>query len=500
MVVQGFREQDGPLGGAVPDATLGLRHYLEVVRRRKWIVLSVFAVAVGAALAISLTMDPLYQAKTSIVVGQGNSLFQPGEANAVQPFTATMGDLVKSNVVATTVIRELGLKQSPEALLKKVEVSINPSTAVVKISVQDHDKARAVAIADHIGNVFSKLVQQRFGTAAVPATTSGTPAQLPLTATVFDPAHADPDPVSPRPARNAVLAGILGLILGLIAAFLREHFDRDLRTRDAVEASFGVPVIGQVPTLREKDRKPVLGDRSFGSVDEALRTLRANLQYLGVRKPLRTILVTSAGPQQGKTTVTADLAVVLAQSGASTVAIDGDLRRPRLSEVFETGGGTGLTGVLVEGGRDVDDALVELPYAEAPGASARDRARLAFLPSGPLPPNPSELLSSGPMTQLLDRLGVLFDHVLIDSPPILLVADALELARIVDGVILVVRRNETTTDEAREVRALVDRLGINLLGVVMTDVKPVSGYGYAPYAPDTSGKKVEAAPSVSSGL
>jgi capsular exopolysaccharide synthesis family protein len=356
-----------------------------------------------------------------------------------------------------------------------MDVSINPETAVVKVTVRDHSKSRAVEIADHIGTVFSRLVRMRFGTQALPG--PGGTTQLPLTATVFDPAHADPDPVSPRPLRNTVLAGILGLILGLLAAFLREHFDRDLRTRDAVERSFGVPVIGQIPTLGGSERKGVLAQHRFGPVDEAFRALRANLQYLAVRRPLRTILVTSAGPRQGKTTVTANLAVVLAQSGASAIAIEGDLRRPRLNELFDArGSASGLTGVLV-GAEEPDEVVVDVPHGSG------DSARLSFLPSGPLPPNPSELLSSGQMARLLERLGVLYDHVLIDSPPILLVADALELARLVDGVVLVVRRNETTTDEARDVRALVDRLGINLVGVVFTDVKPAAGYGYSPYAP-----------------
>jgi capsular exopolysaccharide synthesis family protein len=473
---------------------LGLRHYLEIVRRRKWIVLSIFTVAVAAALAISLTMANVYQAKTTIVVGQGNSLFQPGEASAVQPFTATMGDLVKSNVVARTVISQLHLPETPEDVLNKISVSINPQTAVVKIAVRDHSKPRAVAIADRVGKVFSQLVKKRFGTKAEPSAVPGTPVQLPLTATVFDPAHADPKPVAPRPFRNTVLAGILGLILGLIAAFLREHFDRDLRTRDAVEKSFGVPVIGQVPSVHKGRR--VLARHTFGPVDEALRALRANLQYLGVRRPLRTLLITSAGAEQGKTTLAANLAVVLAQSGASSVIIDGDLRRPALDRLFETERGLGLTSVLV-GAADLEDVLVELPDAVTAGADSS--ARLSFLASGPLPPNPSELLSSTPMAKVLDRLGVLYDYVVIDSPPLLLVADALELARVVDGVILVVRRNETTTDEAREVRGLVDRLGINVVGVVFTDVKPIGGYGYGygPYAPEQA---TETPAAVRSGL
>jgi capsular exopolysaccharide synthesis family protein len=200
------------------------------------------------------------------------------------------------------------------------------------------------------------------------------------------------------------------------------------------------------------------------------------LQYLSIRRPLRTILITSASPEQGKTTVTANLAVAIAQSGASTIAVEGDLRRPRLDNAFSVSqSGVGLTSVLV-GAAELDDATMEIPLAGGGGPSGR--GAIAFLPSGPQPPNPSELLSSAQMTSLLDRLSVTYDFVLIDSPPVLLVADALELARIVDGVVLVVRANHSTTDEARELRAVVERLGIHLLGVVMTDVPSLGSYAY----------------------
>lgn len=465
---------------------IGLRHYLDVVRRRKWIALAVTATAIGAAALFSFLQDPTYRASTKIVVGQGNSLFPPGEASAVQPFTATMGDLVRSNVVARTVIDSLGLtRESPESLLSRVAVSINPETAVVKVSVEDGDKQRAVAIAQGIGLVFSQLVKDRFGTP--PATADRGVAQLPLTATIFDPAHAEPQPVSPRPKRNMAIAGVLGLLLGVLAGFLREHFDRMLRTRESIEQGFGVPVIGQIPFERKgKDNQRTVFWDGFGETVEAFRALRANLQYLAVKRPLQTILVTSASPNQGKTTVAANLAVAIARSGATTVVLEGDLRRPRLDETFgAVGGGAGLTSVLV-GAADLEDAIVDISVPEAADGAGQLAGHVALIPSGPLPPNPSELLSSFQMRDLLEQLSRTYDHVLIDSPPLLLVADALELARMVDGVVLVARRNRVSSEDARELRALVERLDIHLTGVVFTDVTPAGSYGYGPYADGNS--------------
>jgi capsular exopolysaccharide synthesis family protein len=462
--------------GAREQSELGLRHYLDVVRRRRWTVLAVLAAALAAAVAISQAQAKTYQATTKIVVGQGNGLIPAPYAGAVQPYTATMADLVKSDIVARTVIQRLGLRTSPDKLLEKVSVSINPTTSVMTVHVKDHRAVRAVEIARNVASVFAGLVRTQFG--SKPVTVAPGTTQLPLSATVFDPAHADPEAVSPRPLRDTILGVVIGLVLGLVAAFLREHFDRRLRTREAVEAAFGVPVIGQVPTLDDNTATGTFAPG--GRVPEAVRALRANLEYLAIRRPLRTILITSASPQQGKTTVTAYLAVALARAGAATVAVEADLRRPRLGDAFGTPPvGPGLSGAIV-GASDVDSATIELRAPEGGDVGRGEPGRLAFLPSGPLPPNPSELVSSDQMTRLLERLGVMFDHVLVDSPPILLVADSLELARSVDGVIVVARRNSATKDEAHEVRKLVERLGVNLLGVVFTDVRQ-GAHGYDSY-------------------
>jgi capsular exopolysaccharide synthesis family protein len=460
---------------AIEGAGPGLGRYLEVTWRRKWIVLGVIMAAIGMAAAASFAVDPVYRAEMKLYVGQGDSLFQVQQANAFQPFTATMADLIESRIVAEGVIEELGLRDSPKALLGKISVSTNPETAVLKVKVDDGDPERAQRIAQTLGTVFGDLVEKSFGNPEVGVNADPTP---PLTVGVFDPAQASSTPISPRPVRNVALAGVLGLVLGLLAAFLADYFDRTLRNRESVERSFGVPVIGQVPFQRKPSR-PAIDWARFGESAESFRTLRANLQYLSVKRPIRTILLTSASAAQGKTTVSANLAIAIARTGSTAVVVEGDLRRPMLPAAFGVDGvGPGLTGVLI-GTSDLSSALIEVPLpVGASGPAGRSDGRVWFLPSGPLPPNPPELLSSTRMSDLLDELKRTYDYVLIDSPPLLPVADGLELARIVDGVILVVRRNRATSDEAHDVRDLVDRLGISLLGAVFTDSTPPASYYY----------------------
>ncbi len=452
------------------EAGIGLRQYLDVLRRRKWTVLVMLALAVGASSFLTLREQSIYQAEATVAVGQGNTLFSAQNGNSIQPFAATMKELLESTVIAQGVIHDLKLDLTPTQLLSKVSVSFNPDSAALHVSVLDHAPARAKAIAASMSTHFTNLVAERFGANARGSSDV-------VRAFVWDPAHVVPGRVSPTPTRNLLIAAVLGLVLGLLAAFLRDHFDRSLRTTDEIEKAFGVPVIAQIPSLRKgsKERPRMLWDEN-GEFAESFRGLRANLQYLAVQRPLKTILVTSPAANQGKTTVCANLATAIAQSGGSVLLLEADLRRPTLSKAFGLPRGEpGLTSVLV-GNTQLGRATITIELPEHPGQGDNERA-VTVLPSGPLPPNPSELVASPRMRRLVDGLGDLFDTVIVDSPPILPVADTLGLAKLVDGVIVVVRAKSATRDEAREVRAMVERLEIPLVGIVVSDVDVRGGYG-----------------------
>jgi succinoglycan biosynthesis transport protein ExoP len=420
------------------EAGIGLRHYLDILQRRKRIIVVVFAIVISVTATLTFSQKALYEARTTLVVGQENGLVQPQNANAIQPFSATMTELLKSAVVAKGAIRDLNLQITPAQLLSAVSVSFNPESAARQVSVVDQSPARAKQIARQLGVTFSRLVRQRFGNAK--AASAGAQATPPLTAVVWDPAHVIPGKVAPKPKQNLIIAGVLGLILGLLAAFLRDYFDRSLRTIEEIERAFGVPVIGQIPRVTKKNGQnrhiPWEGNTEFA---EAFRTLRANLQYLAVGRPLKTLLITSPSADQGKTTVCANLAAALAQSGASVAVVESDLRRPALGSVFGISShAPGLTDVLV----DISQLFKVLQPIELPstmtGLSGASN-HVVVLPSGPLPPNPSELLASPMAGRLVKGLAGRFEIVVFDSPPVLLVSDAVELAQIVDGVIIVVR-------------------------------------------------------------
>ncbi len=199
---------------------------------------------------------------------------------------------------------------------------------------------------------------------------------------------------------------------------------------------------------------------------EAYRTLRTNIQFSSLDRDLRTLLVTSAGPSEGKSTVLANLAITIAESGRRVIAADCDLRRPGLHRLFGLRETPGLTTMLLEGDADPPLQTTAVPH-------------LRVLASGPLPPNPAELLASERMAGVISRLAEHADLVLFDSPPVAAVSDAAVLAARVDGVLLVVDAGRTRRDTARQAKEQLERVGARLLGVVLNNVKPERGlYDY----------------------
>jgi capsular exopolysaccharide synthesis family protein len=194
-------------------------------------------------------------------------------------------------------------------------------------------------------------------------------------------------------------------------------------------------------------------------ISEAYRSLRTNLEFSSLDRPLKTMVVTSAGPEEGKSTTLANLAVTLAQAEKKVILVDCDLRRPSQHEIFEVGNSLGLTSMVVD-----EEAFKNPPLQETPVPN------LKLLPSGPLPPNPSELLGSRRMEEIIATLREKADLVLFDAPPIIAVTDAAVLASKVDGVLLVIKAGTTKRDHAQRAKALLEKVNARLVGAVLNNV------------------------------
>jgi capsular exopolysaccharide synthesis family protein len=295
-------------------------------------------------------------------------------------------------------------------------------------------------------------------------------------------------PISPQPVRNAALALVAGLVLGLGLAFLLEQLDDQVHGRDEVEAATeGLPILGLIPQSKRRERRSVASPaelRSDPALAEAFRALRTSLQFVAGGKPLQSIQVTSAVATEGKTTSVAGLAVTLAQAGNRVVVVDGDLRRPRIHALFGVDPTVGLTTVLTDEA-SVDEAL----------HCVEDQPGLTLMPCGTVPPNPSDLLALNRFPDLIAALEDDYDFVVIDTPPVLPVADARVIAGAVDATLLVVAAERSKVKEVQLATDLLHQVDAPLVGVVLNQV-PVTrrhagyGYGYGGYAADRAAPKL----------
>ena len=294
---------------------------------------------------------------------------------------------------------------------------------------------------------------------------------------VIDSAKEPKWPIRPRKKLNLLLGMIIGLGLGIGATLLMDYLDDSLKDIEEVERHTGLRVLGSIPQIKVNEKKKSLRKTTDSSdeqeivtlasrlvthleprspVSEAYRSFRTNIQFSRFDRPLKTLLVTSAGPGEGKSTTVANLAITMAQMGTKTLLVDADLRRPVLDSIFKCKRSLGLTDILL-GNNHLDAALHELEVKN-----------LSLLCCGTLPPNPAELLSSQAMRDLLEQLQKKFEVILFDSPPVVAVTDAAVLGAHADGVVLVISSGETTRKAENRAKTLLNNVRAQILGTVLT--------------------------------
>jgi non-specific protein-tyrosine kinase len=507
------------------------RRYLALASRWWWLAVVAALVAAAGAFALTPRRPPLYMASATLMFQ--SSLYRTagsGDEKVAQYLTQVGQGIVRSGGA------EPGSSGASSGMSGGAMVRWLPNTLLIELIATDIDPARAAARANAAADLFiawnRKQNQERYGknaaalqdqmdqlsaemaalqaqiaTLSAPATSQevAEKAQLVLTLatarmtyasrlalygrtladavlseanlTVIAKATAPREAMGSstrRIARNMILGGMVGVALAIGAAFLWEYLDDTVKTADDIKRMWGLSTLGAIGRLTGENRELIAATQPRSSISEQFRMLRTNIRYFGVERPLRTLLVTSAIPGEGKSTTAANLAVAMAQAGQKVALLDGDLRRPRLHRLFNVPLQGGLATSLLTG--HLDGNFQPTPAAEG----------LSVLPAGPLPPNPAELLGSQRMRELLDDLAQQVDVVLIDSPPVLPVADTMGLAHMVDGVLLVVDSGKTRRGMVRQAIERLRQVGGNLIGVVLNRIPPPGRDGQHHYTDRTS--------------
>lgn len=446
---------------------LDLHGYLRALRRNWWLVLVATLLGTGCAILLVSQTTPRYQSSVTFFVSTSAE-----SANAVQldqyaqRRVNSYVELLSSDSLAQMIVDDTGVDLNAAQVAQKISASAQPETVILTATVTDSSPDRSLEIAQSIGRQFGVMVDQLENSGA-----AGAPK---VKLNVTSGPSLNPEPVAPKSTMIIALGFVVGLTLGVVVAILREVLDKSVRSTDDIRSITDAPVLGTIGFDRAAKKSPLIVDSNARSIRaEAVRQVRTNLQFIDATRPVAVFVVTSSMPDEGKTTTAVNLAIAFSDYGKRVLLIEGDLRRPRVADYLGIERSVGLTNVLV-GQVGVEDALQRW-----------GRGKLTVLPSGTLPPNPSELLGNPMMTELLTRLRRSFDIIIIDAPPLLPVTDAAVMSRLVDGAVVVARYGRTTRQQfAASLRSL-KVVDARVLGTVLTctPAKATTAYtGYAYYS------------------
>lgn len=478
------------------DQQQDLRALLAVLWRRRWLV-GLLAVSLPVATYVLSASTAKQYVATAIVQVQGaavdTSLFTGGPIIPQTAAIAAAAQLAETPSVAREAANRLDPRPPQlKSLMDSVAVSSDNETGFVTLDVRNRSPRRAADVANAYAAALVaarsrqaraqvrrtiEIVRRQLATMGADDATGRRQLSEQLqrlraleaaqthNAILVQPAVIPDSAVSPKPVRNALLALVLGLLSGVGLALVLDRLDGRIRRTDDLRRLVDLPVLS---VIDETMFRPKPGSQLYDS--EPIRSLRASLTYFNVDQHVRSIVVTSPGPAEGKSTVAASLAISLAHSGRDVILIDADLRRSELAQRLDLNPRAPSLGSILASRAKLESSLTRI---------RSDAGLLRVLPAGPPPPNPSELIDSDQMRDVLDDAEALADIVIIDSPPVLVVSDIVPVLRDVSGVILLVRMKRTSRDAVKRSLEIVERAGGSLFGFVATGAaSDQSGYGY----------------------
>lgn len=497
-----------------------LTHYFRLFKAKWWFIVLLGAIFFGVGLAYSLTTEPVYQASAVLLVDSsiGNSNADLSDIRADEVRSQTYAQLITQRSILTETIETLKLTTGIGKLRSQITVTPIPNTQLIRITVERPNPQSSAVIANTIATTFitqfseiqssnytelqaellSQLqsldetiqettnaililqdsqdpndIAERLNLTSIQAqyrqsyaTVLQTYEQSRLSEfastssiVVSEEAVVPGGPIWPKPQLIFMVSAISGIAVAVFILLIQDYLDDTLKNAETIRKRFDLNIIGQIGHFGAAKHPLVTIEHPRSPVAEAFRNIRMNLKYLTVDRKLQTLLITSANESEGKSTVAANLAITLARGGQNTILIDGDMRLPKVKQLFELSNNRGLSELFINS--DLDIATI---------THSTNVSGLTIITSGAPPPNPSELLDTKRAREIFAELVKRADVVVIDSPPLLAVTDAVVMSQYVDGIIMTVRVTKTKGGMLNTALGRLKRVNANLLGVLLVDI------------------------------
>ncbi len=504
---------------------MDFKQYIAPVQKWWWLILAATMLAGISSFLVTRPLPPVYQSRVILTVGTTISESNPnaGDIGIQQQLTEQYTEILNTGLVEEATMEALGLEWLPD-----YSAVARTRSQLIEISVIDTNPIRAQRVADELAAQLIRMSptgaeeadggrqafveeqlqelqtdieatrdeiarkQEELGQlfsaseiADLQAEITALDAKLTTLQTNFSnllastdrgasnsirvivPANEPVIPIGPNKPIIIVLAAVVGAGLAVAAAFLLEFLDDTIHTPEEVTRIAELPLLAGLPPFKPdaSQNELVTFNQPRSHISEAFRVLRTGVQFASLDKTQVSILVTSGAPNEGKSLVSANLAVVLAQAGSKVLLVDADLRRPRQHKVFNLPNDRGLTSYLLE--IKIDDSIDAIGTLLQAYIQKTDVPGLSVFTSGPLPPNPSELLGSTKMQMTFAALTAAYDYLVFDSTPVLAVTDALVMSTQIDNIILVTRSGQTRRGQLHQVKERLNKMKANVIGVVL---------------------------------
>lgn len=440
---------------------INIKELLDLIKEKIWIIAIALVISIITSIIYITTIKkPIYKSSTTYVLVSNNSEITSSEVTLNEKLIATYKEIIKSRTLSERVIEKLKLENiSPSEIASNISVEQESTSSVIRITVSNKDPELAQKIADRIGIEFSREIENRFNVNNLG---------------LMDPPLLPTTPSNRSNTKEILLINGSAVFISLMILFAIYYFDTAIKTTEQVEEKTKLPVLGNTPLITKKtdtENDLIVHKNPKSPISEGIRTIRTNLQFATVNGNLKTIMITSSMPGEGKSFTSANLATTFAQNGSKVLLVDCDMRKGRLHKIFEIGNNKGLSNLLIDN--------IEKNYKKYIKKTEIDN--LYLLPSGIVPPNPSELLNSNANKKLIEVLQKEYDYVIFDCTPVNGLPDALIMAGLVDKTLVVCAVGKTPIELLQKTKTSLSNVDAKIAGIIVNKSKTKYNKYYGHY-------------------